>query len=138
MVARGGCEAALEGLAEEDLGQLGVGEGQCPQTEIGGGVGDGAEHELDGLDELMHEYLAWVMLLVRVIVLLDSHNSRVFLGSVDLRLTLRLQFLDKQLLMLVLLMAIQTLDLNDGLRQQHHRHTNHSDQQDNDLDGVLA
>ncbi len=35
---------------------------ECPESEVGGRVGDGAEDELDGLNELMDEDLGEVML----------------------------------------------------------------------------
>lgn len=37
---------------ERDLGELRVGEGEGPETEVGGGVGDAPEHVLDGVDHL--------------------------------------------------------------------------------------
>lgn len=103
-----------------------MGEGQGPQTEIGSSVRDSSEHEFDGLDELMHEDLTGVMLLVRVIILLDPHHSCIFLRSIDLGLPLCLEFFNKQLMLLVLFFAVQPFDLDDGLRQQHDWHTNHS------------
>ena len=32
-------------------------QGQCPQTQVGGGVGHTAKHELDGLDQLVDKQL---------------------------------------------------------------------------------
>ena len=42
---------------QEDESKLGVSQGEGPQTQVGGGVGDGTEDELDGLDQLMDEKL---------------------------------------------------------------------------------
>ena len=36
----------------QHLGQLGVGQGQRPQPEVGGCVGDGTQHVLDRVDSL--------------------------------------------------------------------------------------
>jgi len=48
-------------LIVEDLGELGVGKGESPETQVGGGVGDSSEDELDGLDHLMDEDLDCVV-----------------------------------------------------------------------------
>mmetsp|Transcript_57679 Transcript_57679/g.114512 ORF Transcript_57679/g.114512 Transcript_57679/m.114512 type:complete len:229 (-) Transcript_57679:686-1372(-) len=42
----------------EELGKLRVGEREGPETQVGGGVGDGAQHELDGVNHLVHHHLA--------------------------------------------------------------------------------
>lgn len=51
-------QGALEELVEEDQRQLGVGQRQGPETQLGRGVGHAAQHELDGFDHLVHEQLA--------------------------------------------------------------------------------
>ncbi len=64
----------LEGEDEHALpehgGELGVGERQGPQTQVRGGVGDGSEHELDGVDDLVDEDLVEVKLLFLLITVL--------------------------------------------------------------------
>ena len=47
-----GGEADPEHHVPEHLGELGMGEGQGPETEVGGGVGHGPQHELYGVDAL--------------------------------------------------------------------------------------
>ena len=54
---RASFDAGADSFLVEDLGELGMGEGEGPETEVGGGVGDGAEDELDGLDELVDDGL---------------------------------------------------------------------------------
>lgn len=54
---RASFDAGADSFLVEDLGELGVGEGEGPETEVGGGVGDGAEDELDSLDELVDDGL---------------------------------------------------------------------------------
>ena len=44
------------------VGQLGVGQRECPQPEVGRGVRDGSEHKLDRLDDLVDEDLREVEL----------------------------------------------------------------------------
>lgn len=48
-------EAAEEELLVEDDAELGVGEGECPETQVRGGVGDAAEDELDAVDGVVDE-----------------------------------------------------------------------------------
>ena len=50
----------------ENLGQLGVCEGESPETEIGGRVGDTAEAELDGVNDLMDHDLREIMLFLSI------------------------------------------------------------------------
>lgn len=64
-------EVGTEYEGEEDLGELGMGEGQGPETEVGSGVGDAAEDELDGLDELVHHHVAEGLVLLRLLLHLD-------------------------------------------------------------------
>eukprot|EP00406_Dinophysis_acuminata_P058516 CAMPEP_0179290446 /NCGR_PEP_ID=MMETSP0797-20121207/41820_1 /TAXON_ID=47934 /ORGANISM="Dinophysis acuminata, Strain DAEP01" /LENGTH=285 /DNA_ID=CAMNT_0020999479 /DNA_START=88 /DNA_END=943 /DNA_ORIENTATION=- len=59
----GHLEAHRERLLEEDKRELLVRQRQRPDTEVGRRVGDGAEHELDGLDDLVDEDLAELELL---------------------------------------------------------------------------
>jgi hypothetical protein len=58
----------LEGEHEHALpehgGELRVGERQGPQTQVRGSVGDGSEHELDGVDDLVDEDFVEVELLL--------------------------------------------------------------------------
>lgn len=52
----GGVESTAvldEDELEEDGRELGVGKRECPQSEVGGGIRYGAEHEFDGLDHLV-------------------------------------------------------------------------------------
>jgi hypothetical protein len=64
----------LEGEHEHALpehgGELRVGERQGPQTQVRGSVGDGSEHELDGVDDLVDENLVEVELLFLLITVL--------------------------------------------------------------------
>lgn len=57
-------DEALDGLLEEDFGQLGVREGERPQAEVRGGVAHHAQHELDRLDRLVNHHLAEPAVLV--------------------------------------------------------------------------
>jgi hypothetical protein len=54
-------EAHAQHLLEEDVGELRVRERERPEPQVGGRVGDGAQHELDGLDDLVDEDLAEVL-----------------------------------------------------------------------------
>ena len=54
-------EARNEAVIEEHLGELGVSKGQSPQTKVRSSVGDGTEHELNGLNQLMDHHFAKVM-----------------------------------------------------------------------------
>ena len=45
-------EGVPEDHVPEHLGELGVGQGQGPQPQVGGGVRDGAQHVLDSVDAL--------------------------------------------------------------------------------------
>ena len=48
----------------EDRGELCVREAEGPQTQVRGGVGDGSEHEFDGVDDLLDEDLRELELLL--------------------------------------------------------------------------
>jgi len=50
----------LQDLLQEHKGELGVSEGESPQTQVGGSVGDGTKHELDGLNQLVDSQLSQV------------------------------------------------------------------------------
>merc|ERR1740121_1865277 len=56
-------QAHLQRLLEEHQGQLLVRQGQCPNTQVRGCVGDGPQNVLDGLDDLVDENLAELELL---------------------------------------------------------------------------
>ena len=68
-VANEGCEpvnveGGNHGLLPEDGGKLGVSKRKSPETEVGGGVGNHTQDELDGLYGLVDEDLAKAVLLV--------------------------------------------------------------------------
>jgi len=44
--------------SQEHLSELGMGQGQGPESQVRGGVGDSSEDEFDGLDHLMDEEVA--------------------------------------------------------------------------------
>merc|ERR1711972_1024098 len=56
-----------QGLLEEDKRQLLVRKGQGPDTQVRCGVGDGAEHILNGLDDLVDENLTKLELLTMAV-----------------------------------------------------------------------
>ena len=60
----GRCYAAPNCLLQEYLGELGMGEGQGPQTQVGCSIRNRTQHELDRLDDLMNEDLAHIVSLL--------------------------------------------------------------------------
>jgi len=50
-------KAGAEAHVEEDFSQLAVSQRQSPQTQVGGGIGNGTQDELDCLDALVNEQL---------------------------------------------------------------------------------
>ena len=61
-------ECNLEHHAPENLGQLCVGQGQGPETEVGGGVGHRAKDILDSVDPLVDHDLAETLLSVVIVI----------------------------------------------------------------------
>jgi len=73
---------AHEDSVPEHGGELGVGEGEGPETEVGGGVGDGSEDELDGVDDLVDHDLGELELFtlsVPTTTLVLNHRSLLVL-----------------------------------------------------------
>ncbi len=48
-------EPCLDGVIEEDFSELGVGQGECPKTQIGCRVGDRSQYELDSFNKRVDE-----------------------------------------------------------------------------------
>jgi hypothetical protein len=59
-----GVEEPLENHIPKHLGELRVRERERPEPEVGGGVRDAPEAELDGVDDLVDDHLAEVVLLL--------------------------------------------------------------------------
>lgn len=64
-------------LLPEDAGELGVGEGEGPQTEVRGSVGDHAEDELDGFDGLVDKDFSEAVFLVVAVAVVTSFEGGV-------------------------------------------------------------
>ena len=87
-----GGDRTEHGFLEEDEGELLMRQGQGPETEVGGGVGDGSEDVFDGFDGLMDEDLTGVVFFVVVVVVVveglglevgDFTSGRLFADSID-------------------------------------------------------
>lgn len=69
-----------EDAPPEHGGELGVRQGQGPEAEVGGSVGDGAKDELDGFNALVHKQLAESVLLVFLFVCSARASALLRLG----------------------------------------------------------
>lgn len=69
-----------QNLVINDCRELGVSEGEGPETEIGGSVGHSSEHKLNGVDRLVHEHLSEVEILT--IVTMPSATTSIVPVSV--------------------------------------------------------
>mmetsp|Transcript_46689 Transcript_46689/g.109864 ORF Transcript_46689/g.109864 Transcript_46689/m.109864 type:complete len:277 (-) Transcript_46689:2144-2974(-) len=109
-------------LLPEHLGELRVGEGEGPETEVGGGVGDAPEHVLDGVDHLVHHLLPEVELAMATVATAAAAASAVVVVVVQL----------------VVLHGLVARLEDVGLREQQHRHRRERDQDQEDLQATLA
>lgn len=76
----------------QHLRELSVSQGQSPQPEVGGGVGDGAQHKLYGVDGLLNEHLAKLKLLVDRRWCVSLPGRRSVRGLCSLTLAHRLEY----------------------------------------------
>mmetsp|Transcript_32118 Transcript_32118/g.102304 ORF Transcript_32118/g.102304 Transcript_32118/m.102304 type:complete len:245 (-) Transcript_32118:2134-2868(-) len=114
-------------LLPEDLRELSVSQGKSPQTQVGGGVGDAAQHVLDGVNHLMHHLLPKVKLLAMSVSMSAMSSSWS-----ELRVVLILEAVTHLRLLLV-------LPLKDvGLWQQEAGHSNHRTEDQEDLKAALS
>lgn len=126
--------------------QLRVREGQRPESQVGGGVGHGAEHELDRLDQLVDHELAKLELLAVVAV---TAVTALAVRGLFLGLALRVRVLavlvvlvDDHVLVahnlvrgLALVVAVAQ---HERLDEQHDGDGEQRDHQQHELRGLLA
>mmetsp|Transcript_46690 Transcript_46690/g.109871 ORF Transcript_46690/g.109871 Transcript_46690/m.109871 type:complete len:967 (-) Transcript_46690:258-3158(-) len=118
-------------LLPEHLGELRVGEGEGPETEVGGGVGDAPEHVLDGVDHLVHHLLPKVELLAMAMVARVASNAAAVVGH------------GGHLSHCAVVSALGPASLvarvhNERLGQQERRDRDERDQDQEALEGTLA
>mmetsp|Transcript_5955 Transcript_5955/g.13541 ORF Transcript_5955/g.13541 Transcript_5955/m.13541 type:complete len:241 (-) Transcript_5955:1863-2585(-) len=97
-------------LLPEHLGQLGVGQRQRPQAQVGGSVGDATQNVLDGVDNLVHHHLTEIEVLGVLVVVL---RLRVVRHGLVARLLLVLALLKQRL------SEQEDGDRRDGEQHQH-------------------
>mmetsp|Transcript_134268 Transcript_134268/g.428894 ORF Transcript_134268/g.428894 Transcript_134268/m.428894 type:complete len:408 (+) Transcript_134268:192-1415(+) len=112
--------------AEEDSGQLLVGEREGPQPEVRRGVGDRAQHVLDRLDDLVDAHLAEVELLLLGLVTDQAACFLVHHGRVVSAVAMSAAAATATGRMLGnLLLVLPQLD--QGLREEHEGDSQHTD-----------
>ena len=67
-----------------------MGQTECPQSQVGGSIGDGPQDELDGLDQLMNKYVGKGGVLF-MIAFLSQQGHDVLLITLVVLLALPLQ-----------------------------------------------
>lgn len=75
----GTCDSSSDGLRQEDLGELAVGERQGPKTKVRSGIGDTSKHKFDGFDDLMDGNFTDVVLFMVAMVVMLLHLSLLLL-----------------------------------------------------------
>mmetsp|Transcript_12816 Transcript_12816/g.36245 ORF Transcript_12816/g.36245 Transcript_12816/m.36245 type:complete len:244 (-) Transcript_12816:1786-2517(-) len=131
------CERVTHGEGEdkhalpEHGGELGVSQGKGPEAEVGSGVGNGTEDELNGVDDLVdHDFLKLKLFLFALAAVV----IKSFLLVLEERGALAIaQFLVTVLLLLGLVVALQ----EEGLGQEHPRHAHEGEQEEDNLEQLL-
>ena len=111
---------------EEDLGQLAMSQGEGPESEVTGGVRDGSQGVLDGLDHLVDHHLSKAMVM-DVLVWIVAQELLYFL---DLGVLLELEVVIDFLLCL--------LAFDDWFSKEHDRNTEYSNDEEGSHHFCLA